>query len=64
MSDDSEKETKYTIITGNPVAGFDLYGIFDSHAEAFEYADSRMRLPDDWSIMAINAVQPEREETK
>lgn len=48
---------KYTIICGNPVDGFELYGIFESQVEAVEFANQDADLPESWHIIAINAVK-------
>ena len=48
---------KYTIICGNPVDGFELYGIFDSAADAVEFANNDADLPETWHVIAINEVK-------
>ena len=47
---------KYTIITGNPVDGFELYGIFDTEYEAISHADGDSHISDSWHIMRIDPL--------
>lgn len=48
---------KYTIITGNPVDGFECYGVFDSQLEAIKWANHDADLPDNWNVMPINSIE-------
>ena len=47
---------RYTIICGNPVEGFELYGLFLTELAALEYANADAHLPDTWQIMRIHSV--------
>jgi hypothetical protein len=44
---------KYTIISGNPVQGFSLWGIFDSMEDAIHYGEN-YDFPNDWTVIEIN----------
>lgn len=46
----------WTIITGNPVDGFTLYGVFKSAEEASEYASQDKTMPPDWWVIGIHAA--------
>lgn len=45
---------QYTVITGNPIDGFECYGVFDSESDAIEWANNDAHVPMEWHIMAIN----------
>jgi hypothetical protein len=47
---------KFTIICGNPVDGYECYGIFDSEVEAINWANDDAHLTPDWWVMAITTV--------
>ena len=51
-----KSKSKWTIITGDPTVGFELYGIFDSNAEAAAYASDDPHLDDGdwWTIEILN----------
>lgn len=48
---------KYSIITGNPIDGFELYGIFDSEIDAIQWANNDSHLPDNWNVIKINQTE-------
>lgn len=43
----------YSIITGNPVEGFSLYGFFESIIAACEAAEHDKTMPPDWWVISI-----------
>lgn len=51
-----QKPLHWTIISGNPVEGFTLYGVFKSAEEASEYAAHDKHLPPDWWVIGIYAI--------
>jgi len=46
---------KYTIISGNPVEGFGLWGIFDTMEDAIHYGENYAFLSD-WTVMKIEHI--------
>jgi len=48
---------RYSIITGNPVDGFECYGVFDDANEAVEWANKDADLPDEWWVITINSIE-------
>lgn len=48
---------KYTIITGNPIDGFECAGLFDSEPEAITCAEVEYD-HQDWWIMPIRPIEP------
>jgi hypothetical protein len=48
--------TKYTLICGNPVDGFELYGLFDTSDDAIEWANKDPDIPESWNVIGINNV--------
>lgn len=53
MSNDSPH---FVVIRGNPVDGFSVEGVFDTPADATEYADSNLDKP--WWVMPLDVVTP------
>lgn len=45
-----------TLICGNPVDGFECYGVFDSAEEAIEHANRDPELPVEWHTMKIHGL--------
>jgi len=48
--------TKYIVVDGNPVTGFDHYGPFDTPEEAVKYAQDEMET--DWWIAPLQPIAP------
>ncbi len=44
---------KFTILTGNPVHGFEAYGLWDSQTDALEWANNDPHLPNEWWVFPI-----------
>lgn len=49
----NDEPLHYTIMTGNPVEGFCLYGAFQSIDEASQAANEDAHLPPDWWIVPV-----------
>jgi hypothetical protein len=55
--DAEHAKSKFTIITGNPVDGFELYGVFDLETDAVAHANEDADLPGSWHIMPISSLE-------
>ena len=49
----------WTIITGNPVQGFNHYGFYESEIEAGQTASEDTEMPPDWWIAPIYPMTKE-----
>lgn len=47
---------KFTIISGNPIDGYECYGVFDSRGDAIDWANSYLHFPDEWNVMIIHSL--------
>lgn len=52
---------KYTIITGNPIDGYECYGIFDTAIDATEFANGDGNLDETWHVMTIHPTEKEQQ---
>jgi hypothetical protein len=43
-------------MSGNPIDGLNLYGVFKSSEEASDYASLDKHLPPDWWVIGIYAI--------
>ncbi len=51
---------KYTIIVGNPIHGFEGYGIFDTVEDAVDFVNDDPDLDEDWWVMKIQPTGKEK----
>lgn len=50
------QKTTYTIMIGNPVDGFECWGIFETREDAIRYANQDSDINDSWVVMQINLL--------
>lgn len=52
-----QEKIGYTIMSGNPVDGFQLYGFFKDNSEACEVANNDAHLNGDWWVVPVYRVE-------
>jgi hypothetical protein len=49
--------TKYIIVCGNPIAGLEFYGPFDTIEEATTFVNNDPHLPNEWWTASLLSVE-------
>jgi hypothetical protein len=47
-------ETKYVVVSGNPFDGMTIYGTFDTHEDAQQWAGPQL---DEWWVLEVKAPE-------